>query len=99
MAAYSPCVSIRDLATGVGDLYGARQGPARDWFRRMTAAHRVVAWVAASAALLACEMTFASTHQRAALAPAGIAIAPGTYAGFARSPVMRWPPWLAGAGT
>jgi len=84
---------------GVGDLYGARQGPARDWFRRMTAAHRVVAWVAASAALLACEMTFASTHQRAALSPAGIAIATVTYAGFAVIPVMRWPPWLAVAVT
>src|SRR5260370_14965924 len=65
----------------------------------MTAAHRVVAWVAASAALLACEMTFASPHQRAALSPAGITIATVTYAGFAVIPIMRWPPWLAVALT
>src|SRR5258708_28555983 len=95
MAAYSPCVWVRDLATGVGGLYGARRGPASDWFRRMTAAHRVGAWVAASATLLGCEMTFASTHQRAALSPAGIAIATVTYAGFAVHPVLRWPPRLA----
>src|SRR5258708_32254367 len=99
MAAYSPGVWVRALATGVGGLYGARRGPARDWFRRMTAAHRVVACVAASAALLACAMTFASTHQRAALSPAGITIATVTYVSFAVIPIMRWPPWLAGAVT
>ena len=79
---------------GVGDLYGARQGPARDWVRRTTAAHRVMAWAAASAALFACAMTFAGTHQRTALSPAGTTIAAVVYVGFAVIPIMRWPPCL-----
>jgi len=37
--------------------------------------HRVVAWVAASAALYACALTVASTRQRDALSPAGVTIA------------------------
>src|SRR5260370_13141436 len=44
-------------------------------------------------------MAFGSTHQRAALSPAGITIATVTYAGFAVVPIMRWPPWLAVAVT
>ena len=99
MAAYSPCVGLRDLATGIGDLCGARQGPARDWFRRMTAAHRVVAWVAGSAALYACAMTVAGTHEPAALSPAGITIATVIYVSFAAIPIMHWPPWLSVAVT
>ncbi len=84
---------------GVGDLYGARQGSARDWFCRMTAAHRVVAWVAASAALFTCAMTFAGTHQRTALSAAGTTIAAVVYVSFAVIPIMRWPPWLPVAVT
>ena len=84
---------------GIGDLYGARRGSARDWCRQMTAAHRVVAWVAASAALFACAMTFAGTHQRTALSPAGTTIAAVVYVSFAVIPIMRWPPWLPVAVT
>jgi signal transduction histidine kinase len=84
---------------GVGDLYGARRGPARDWLCRMTAAHRVVAWVAASAALFACAMTFAGMHQRTALSPAGVTIAAVIYVSFAVIPIVRWPPWLPVAVT
>ena len=56
---------------GVGDLYGARRGPAHDWFCRKTAAHRVAACIAASAALFGCGL-FTATHQRTALSPAGM---------------------------
>jgi len=93
MAVYSPYVRVRDLAIGVGDLYGARQGPARDWFCRKTAAHRVAAWVAACAALFGCGL-FAAMHQRTALSPAEITIAAVTYLSFALISIMRWPPWL-----
>ncbi len=78
---------------GVGDLYGARRGPARDWFCRKTAAHRVAAWVAACAALFGCGL-FAAMHQRTALSPAEITIAAVTYLSFALISIMRWPPWL-----
>src|SRR5262249_52163580 len=55
-AAYSPCAGLRDLAMGVraaGGVRGVRGGSAREWCRRSVAAHRVVACVAASAALVA----------------------------------------------
>ena len=68
---------------GVGDLYGARRDPARDWFRRTTAAHRVVAWVMGSAALFVCAIV-ADIHQRVALSTAGITIAAVTYVMFHR---------------
>jgi len=83
---------------GVSGLWGARQGPARDWFCRMTAAHRVVAWVAGSAALFACAM-FADLHQRVPLSTAGITIATVVYLSFALIAIMRWPPWLSVAVT
>jgi len=77
-AAYSPCVGLRDLAMGVraaSGVRGVRDGPARDWCRRAVVTHRVVAWVAASAALYACALMVASTRQRDALSPAGVTIA------------------------
>ncbi len=83
---------------GVGDLYGARRDPARDWFRRTTAAHRVVAWVVGSAALFACAI-FAGLHQRVTFSTAGIAIAAVTYVSFAVILIMRWPSWLPVAVT
>jgi signal transduction histidine kinase len=79
---------------GVGDLYGARRDPARAWFRRMTAAHRVAAWVMGSAALVACEI-FNAIHQRIPLSAAGITIAALTYVIFTVIFIMRWPPWVA----
>jgi hypothetical protein len=54
-----------------GGVRGVRDGPARDWCRRAVVTHRVVAWVAASAALYACALMVASTRQRDALSPAG----------------------------
>jgi signal transduction histidine kinase len=77
----------------VGSRCGVRPGPARDWFRRTTTAHRVVAWVAVSAALFACAIGV-GLHQRVALSAAGITIAVVTYLGFALIGIMRWPPWL-----
>ena len=77
-AVYSPCVGPRDLAMGVraaSGVRGVRDGPARDWCRRAVVTHRVVAWVAASAALYACALMVASTRQRDALSPAGVTIA------------------------
>jgi signal transduction histidine kinase len=65
----------------------------------MAAAHRVVAWVAGSAALYACALAAAATHQPDALSPAGITIATVVYVSFAVIPIMRWPPWLAVAVT
>jgi hypothetical protein len=59
--------------------------------------HRVVAWVAASAALYACAMTVASTRQRDALSPAGVTIATLVYVSFAVVLIVRWPPWLLAA--
>ena len=98
IAAYSPYVRVRDLANGVGDLYGARQGPAREWFCRKTAAHRVAARVAACAALFCCGL-FTAMHQRTALSPAGITIATVIYVSFAVTPTWRWPSWLPVAVT
>ncbi len=83
---------------GVGDLYGARQGPARDWFCRKTAAHRAAAWIAASAALFGCGL-FTAMHQRTALSPAGTTIAAVVYVSFAVIAIWRWPPWLPVAVT
>src|SRR5690348_16564490 len=85
-AAYSPYVGLRDLAIGVraaDGVRGLRSGPAREWCRRSVAAHRVVAWVAFSAALYACVMTAASVHQPAALSPAGVTFATLVYVSFA----------------
>jgi hypothetical protein len=45
-----------------GGVRGVRDGPARDWCRRAVVTHRVVAWVAASAALYACALMVASTR-------------------------------------
>ena len=98
MAAYSPYVGVRDLAMGVGDLYGARRDPARAWFCRMTVAHRVAAWLVGSAALFGCAI-FADMHQRVALSTAGITIATVVYVSFAVIAIMRWPPWLPVAVT
>jgi hypothetical protein len=70
-AAYSPCVGLRDLAMGVraaGGVRGVRGGSAREWCRRSVAAHRVVACVAASAALYACALMVASTPARCRVA-------------------------------
>ena len=83
---------------GVGDLYGARRGPARDWFCRKTAAHRVAACIAASAALFGCGL-FTAMHQRTALSPAGTTIAAVVYVSFAVIAIWRWPPWLPVAVT
>jgi len=66
---------------GVGDLYGARRDPARDWVRRTTAAHRAAAWVIGSAALFACEIFYA-VHQRIPLSTVAITIAAVTYVSF-----------------
>lgn len=79
---------------GVGDLYGARRDPARDWVRRTTAAHRVAAWVIGSAALFACEIFYA-VHQRIPLSTVAITIAAVTYVSFTVIAIMRWPPWLS----
>src|SRR5215472_11319976 len=101
-AAYSPCVGLRDLAIGVrgaGGVRGVRDGPAREWCRRAVVTHRVVAWVAASAALYACALTVASTRQRDALSPAGLTIATLVYVSFAVILIVRWPPWLLAAVT
>jgi hypothetical protein len=98
MAAYIPCVGARDLAMRVGGLCGARQGPARDWFRRTTAAHRVVTGLAGTAALFACAM-FTGLHQRATLSTTEITVAAVTYLSFAVISIMRWPPWLLVAVT
>src|SRR6185369_4846780 len=107
-AAYSPCVGLRDLAMGVraasgvrgvrdgpaaSGVRGVRDGPARDWCRRAVVTHRVVAWVAASAALYACALMVASTRQRDALSPAGVTIATLVYVSFAVVLIVRWPPW------
>jgi signal transduction histidine kinase len=90
-------VGLRDLAIGVraaDGVRGLRGGPAREWCRRSVAAHRVVAWVAFSAALYACVMTAASVHQPAALSPAGVTFATLVYVSFAVAPIGHWPPWL-----
>jgi signal transduction histidine kinase len=95
-------VGLRDLATGVrvaGGVRGVRDGPARDWCRRAMTAHRVVAWVAASAALYACAIMVATTRQPDALSPAGVTIATVVYVSFAVIPILRWPLWLPVAVT
>jgi signal transduction histidine kinase len=56
--------------------------------------HRVVACVAATAALYACAMTFAGTHQPGALSPAAVSIATVIYVAFAVVPLLHWPPLL-----
>jgi signal transduction histidine kinase len=81
----------------VGGVRGVRDGAAREWCRRAMAAHRVVACVAASAALYACGVTVAITRQPDALSPAGLTIATLVYVSFAVIPIMRWPPWLPAA--
>ena len=99
-AAYSPCAGLRDLAMGVraaGGVRGVRDGPARQWCRRAMVTHRVVAWVAASAALYACALMVASTRQPDALSPAGVTIATLVYVSFAVILIVRWPPWLLAA--
>jgi len=45
-----------------GGVRGVRDDPARDWCRWAVVTHRVVAWVAASAALYACALMVASTR-------------------------------------
>lgn len=61
------------------------------------AAHRAVAWVAASAALCACALMIASTRQPDAASPAGVTIATLVYVSFAVIAIVRWPPWLLAA--
>jgi signal transduction histidine kinase len=73
---------------------GGRSGPVRERCQQALAAHRVLAWAGASAALFACVMTAAAMHQPAALSPAGITIATVVYVTFAVVPILRWPPWL-----
>jgi MFS superfamily sulfate permease-like transporter len=80
-----------------GGVRGVRDGPARDWCRRAMVTHRVVAWVAASAALYACALMVASTRQRDALSPAGVTIATLVYVSFAVVLIVRWPSWLLAA--
>jgi len=63
------------------------------------ATHRVVARVAASAALYACAMMVASTRQPDAFSPAGVTIATLVYMNFAVIVIVRWPPWLLAAVT
>ncbi len=83
-----------------GSLRGVRDGPARDWCRRAIAAHRGVAWVAASAVLAGCgTMTVASTARRDAVSPAGVTIAALVYVTFAVIQIKRWPPSLLVAVT
>ena len=98
VAAYSPCVGLRDLPMSVraaGGVRGVRDGPAHQWCRRAIAAHRVVACVAASAALYACGLAAATTRQPDALSPAGLTIATLVYVSFAIIAIVRWPPWVA----
>ena len=80
-----------------GGVRGVRDDPARDWCRRAVVTHRVVAWVAASAALYACALMVASTRQPDALSPAGVTIATLVYVSFAVILIVRWPPWLLAA--
>jgi signal transduction histidine kinase len=85
-----------------GGLRGVGGGPARVWCRRglgSIVAHRVLAWIAASAALYACAMMVASTRQPDALSPAGVTIATLVYVSFAVISIVRWPPWLPVAVT
>lgn len=80
-------------------LRGLRESPARAWCRQAMIAHRVAACLAASAALYACAVTYAGTHQRTALSSAGVTIATVVYLAFAVVPIMRWPLWLPVAVT
>ena len=101
-AAYSPCVGVRDLGSvrGAGSVGRLRGGPARDWFLRAIAAHRAVAWVAASAVLATCgTMTVAITERWDAFSPAGVTIATLVYVSFAVFPIVHWPPGLPVAVT
>ena len=50
-------------------------------------------------ALFAAVLVFAAMHDRAALSPAGIAIAAAAYAGTTAVLAKRWPLWLAVAAT
>jgi len=59
--------------------------------------HRVVACVAASAALYARAQMVASTRQPDALSPVGVTIAALVYVSFAVILIVRWPPWLLAA--
>jgi signal transduction histidine kinase len=91
VTAYSRFVGIRDLAEGVR---GINHGPAHQWAHKTVVTHRVLACVAATAALYACAMTFAGMHQPGALAPAEVCIATVIYVAFAVVPLLHWPPWL-----
>jgi signal transduction histidine kinase len=61
--------------------------------------HRVLAWIAAAAALYACAVMAASMRQPEALSRAGVTIATLIYVSFAVIPIVRWPPWLPVAVT
>jgi signal transduction histidine kinase len=91
IAAYSRFVGVRDLAEGVR---GINHGPAQQWAHKTVVTHRVVACVAATAALYACAMTFAGMHQPGALSAAEVSVATVIYVAFAVCPLLRWPPWL-----
>jgi signal transduction histidine kinase len=91
VAAYSRFVGVRDLAEGVR---GINHGPAHQWASKTVRAHRVLACVAATAALYACAMTYAGTHQPGTLSTGEVTIATVIYLAFAVTPLVSWPPWL-----
>jgi signal transduction histidine kinase len=91
LAAYSRFVGVRDLADGVR---GINHGAAHQWAHKTVVTHRVVACVAATAALYACAMTFAGMHQPGALSPAAVGVATVIYVAFAVVPLLHWPPSL-----
>jgi signal transduction histidine kinase len=84
-------VGVRDLAEGVR---GINHGPAQQWAHKTVLTHRVLACVAATAALFACAMTFAGMHQPGALSPAAVCIATVIYVAFAVVPLLQGPPML-----
>ena len=84
-------MGVRDLAEGVR---GINHGPAQQWAHKTVVTHRVVACVAATAALYTCAITFAGMHQPGALSPAAVSIATVIYVAFAMVPLLHWPPLL-----
>jgi signal transduction histidine kinase len=63
--------------------------------RPAAARHRSIVPLTVLPALFAAVLVFAAMHDRAALAPAGIAIATVAYASTTAVLVKRWPLWLA----
>jgi hypothetical protein len=81
-------VSFLHFDRGTASGWLPRSQVPRDWCRRAMVTHRVVAWVAASAALYACALMVASPRRRDALSPAGVTIATLVYANL-DSPTVR----------